>query len=222
VLGFPQLAQHSPDALNELAYELNKTFSFKKTDYSDSHNEMILSSPSSKGTEITKCGIFANRIEFTKGPIEQGSIHVFNESISTAIKVIVQKLRLPVFIQQNTVVVLASPPQKRDSREFLAFDVYRFKDDQLKKFGRNIHCTGLRWFFLASSEHPNDPEFDVRIETLIRDVNMLYIENKSRFPNPINSTDVEQITRNLNATREFIHTRVFEFLSQFEIESGGA
>lgn len=74
--------------------------------------------------------------------------------------------------------------------------------------------------FLASNEHPDDPEFDVRIETLIRDVNMLYIENKSRFPNPINSTDVEQMTRNLNATREFIHTRVFEFLSQFE--SGGA
>ena len=220
VLGFPQLAQHLPDALNELAYELNKAFSFKKVDYSDSHNEMILSSPSSKGAEITKCGIFANRIEFAKGPIEQGSIQVFNESISSAIKIVVQKLKLPVFVQQNTVVVLASPPQKRDSREFLAFDVSRFKDDQLKKLGRNIHCTGLRWFFLASIENPDDPEFDVKIETLIRDVNMLYIENKAKFPNPINSAGVEQITRNLNATREFIYSRLFEFLGQFE--SGGS
>lgn len=220
VLGFPQLAQHSPDALNELAYELNKTFSFKKTDYSDSHNEMVLSSPSSKGAEITKCGIFVNRIEFTKGPIEQGSIQIFNESITSAIKVIVQKLRLPVFVQQNTVIVLASPPQKRDSREFLAFDVSRFKDEQLKKLGRNIHCTGLRWFFMAAIEQPDDPEFDVKIETLIRDINMLYIENKARFPNPISSTDIDPIIRNLNATREFIYTRVFEFLGQFE--SGGS
>ena len=212
-LAFPP-TKHNPTSVTDAAHELTGKFNFTNVNFSDYRDEVVLASPPSQGPESTKCGIYRDRIVVEKGPIETiSTLESFTQNLEEILSVLVKRLALPVFIQQNVLRVIANPSGTNDSREFLIFKMSRFQPDELKHFSRSFHAVGLRWFFPAAS--PVEPEFDVKIETLLRNPNLLFIENKADFRVPIPVNDVKQVIQNLETTKKFIYDNVFNFMEQF-------
>ncbi len=213
-LAFPP-TKHNPTSVTDAAHELTGRFNFTNVNFSDSRDEVLLSTSPSQGPESTRYGIFKDKLLVEKGPIETAStLESFTQVLEEVLSIVIKRLGLQVFIQQNIVRVIANPASTNDSREFLVFKVSRFQMDELKIFNRPIHAAGLRWFFPATN--PAEPEFDVKIETLLRNPNLLFVENKADFRMPIPANNIKQVVQNLDITKKFIYENVFNFIEQFK------
>lgn len=126
----------------------------------------------------------------------------------------VRMLRVPVFVlQQYLVRKIANPLAEPDARLFLTRNVCSIDEGSLQAFGRPVHGTGLRFFFSATQESP--VEFDVKVESLLRDPTQLFLENTAKFYAPLQGSEFGDVHKNLEATDSFLTGTVVRFLCQF-------
>jgi hypothetical protein len=166
--------------------------------------------------EIKKLSILPDRIilinDFT-----QGSLESFIENANDILNKTIITLKIPLFFfRQYTIRMLANPLNVQDSRVFICEKVCQFEDISLKKFGRAIHGCGLKFVFPPTPSENN--EFSVRIESLLRNVKEIFVENQARFLNPLPTNDdkyLEVIAGEIKKTQAFIIDNISEFLTQY-------
>ena len=138
-----------------------------------------------------------------------------NDLISNAIKY----LKIPLFIQQNSVIRCnASPFHTDDSRRFILESVCSLKEERLKSFGRLVHGVGLRFFFPPMQDKLY--QFDIKIESLLKDPRVLYLECMGSFFQPIQVSTLDMIKENMHTTKDFIYNNISDFLEQFNKKEG--
>jgi hypothetical protein len=76
-----------------------------------------------------------------------------------------------------------------------------------------VHGIGLRLFFSPGTEVP--VEFDVKVESLLRDATQLFLENTAKFYVPLQTADLTPVKNGLEATENFLTETVVKFLCQF-------
>lgn len=140
----------------------------------------------------------------------QGFWRTVQDVLSESVKM----LRIPAFVlQQYLIRKVANPLAVADARIFLTQKVCSIQDEQLQEFGRPLHGIGLRLFFPASQEAP--AEYDVKVESLLRDPMQLFLENRAKFYVPVQTADLTPMKSNLEATEQFLTETVVRFLYQF-------
>lgn len=129
-------------------------------------------------------------------------------------------LGIPAFVLQQCLIrKVANPLAQTDARVFLSQRVCSIEDKKLQAFGRPLHGIGLRFFFSPSQEAPF--EFDVKVESLLRDPTQLFLENTAKFYAPQQTADLMPVKRNLEATEQFLSDTFIKFLCQFNPKSQG-
>ncbi len=130
----------------------------------------------------------------------------------------IRMLQIPAFVlQQYLIRKTANPLAEADARVFLVQKVCSIESQSLEALGRPFHGIGLRFFFPASQEAPF--EFDVKVESLLRDPSQLFLENTAKFYVPIPIADLMPIEKNLEATERFLAHTFVNFLCQFNPRS---
>ena len=130
--------------------------------------------------------------------------------VNNAIKV----LRIPIFVEQRYIIRCnANPFGIDDSRKFIAEKVCSIKIEDLNPFARPVHGIGLRFFFPPTPEKAN--EFDVKIESLLKDPRCLYLECMGRYFQPVQQNNLDLIRINLLNTKQFVYDNMSNFLTQY-------
>ncbi|MGH7354486.1 MAG: hypothetical protein ACRELS_07935 [Candidatus Rokuibacteriota bacterium] len=138
----------------------------------------------------------------------------FWRSASDVLTESVKLLKIPAFlVQQYLVRKTAHPLADADARAFLTQRVCKLDDRQLAPLGRPIHGVGLRLFFPATPDAPF--EYDIKIESLLRDPKQLFLENTAKFLVPVQGPDLTGIQKNLESAEDFLTQTVVGFLCQF-------
>lgn len=133
----------------------------------------------------------------------------------------IKLLKVPVFlIQQYLIRKTASPLAEADARLFLAHRVCKLENRELQVLERPLHGIGLRFVFPASQDAPF--EFDVRMESLLRDPSQLFLENSAKFLAPVQGPDLTGIQKNLESVDQFLTQTIVGFLSQFNPKREGS
>jgi len=128
-------------------------------------------------------------------------------------------LKIPVFILQNYCVRKLTPvPGSGDARVFITQTICQLSEDRFQSFGRPIHLVGLRLFFPQTPEHRH--QFEVKIESYVREINTLFLENSAQFFEPIDPKEPATLLSNFRRTNEFIDSNIISFLQQFYPRGG--
>jgi len=165
-------------------------------------------------SETTKYVFTSNSILLVHEFINKISLDHFAKSASDIVSNAIQYLNIPIFVEQRYVVRChANPLNLSDARKFITEKVCSIKESELNPYGRIVHGIGLRFFFPPTSNEPN--EFDVKIESLLRDPRCLYLECMARFFQPLQKDSLDLMRTNLLSTKEFIYSNISDFLNQF-------
>lgn len=167
--------------------------------------------------ERLACNFHSDRIEMIHD-FPSTNLRGFWRTVQDVLAESIKMLQIPAFVlQQYLIRKTASPLTGSDARLFLAHGVCSVENQKLEAFGRPLHGIGLRFFFPASQEAPF--EFDVKVESLLRDPTQLFLENIAKFYVSIHTADLTPIEKNLEATEQFLAHTVVNFLRQFNPHS---
>lgn len=143
------------------------------------------------------------------------SVDQFVYKQEAVVKAAMETLGIPVvLIQQSTVRAITSPHCFKSAAEFMGKTLFRVKPEDLQPLGRPTSIFGLRLFFPATPQIPH--QFNVRIESYMKDHRSVYIENVGIFKMPIPYQNLGQIGKNTLATAEFVSNNLCQFLTQFD------
>lgn len=197
----------------------NKLFSELKDIYTNCNrpadNITELSSINQTTQEIKRCIVRGNKIiilnDFTSYTLQS-----FWKTSSDVLKKAINILQIPLFFfRQYTVRLAATPLKEKDSRVFLGSKVCGFEDSKLKRLGRPMHGCGIRFVFPRSRD--NQSEYTIRVESLLKDIGQIFLENQARFfvPIQLQGNYLENIKEELNKTYSFLKENVSDFLVQY-------
>ena len=86
--------------------------------------------------------------------------------------------------------------------------------DHWASFGRPFDSLGFRYTF---PQHDNRPElYNLRIETWNQDPRSVWIENVGSFTQPIQASEMPQLSTHLSATYQFLTGPVCNFIAEFD------
>lgn len=143
------------------------------------------------------------------------TVEQFAKKATAVLSSVLPQLEIPVLlVQQNTVRVISTPNNYGSAAEYLARSVFKIDEEQLQSFGRPTSLFGFRLVFPMAKGHPEN--FNVRVESYVRDPQALYIENVGTFKTPIQHSTLQTVENNLNLTSDFIGDRVVHFLSHYD------
>lgn len=163
--------------------------------------------------ERLACNLHRDRIEMIHD-FPSTDLQGFWRTVQDILTESTKALQIPAFIlQQYLIRKTANPLGEPDARKFLIQNVCSIKNHALQAFGRPFHGVGLRFFFPATPEAPF--EFDVKVESLLRDPTQIFLENTAKFYLPIPTADLTPIEKNLEATEQFLTHTFVNFLCQF-------
>ncbi len=143
------------------------------------------------------------------------TVDQYSQKLEAVAKTAMEVLKLPFFlVQQSTVRAIASPHAFKTGAEFIGRSLFRITTEHLGPLGRPTNIFGFRLFFPATKEQPH--QFNVRVESYVKDNRSIYIENVGMFKTPIQYRGLQAIGRNVQATAEFVSNNLYGFLSQFD------
>lgn len=141
----------------------------------------------------------------------------YAKKLEAVAKTTMEILNLPFFlVQQATVRAIATPNCFKTAGEFIGKSLFRIRAEDLSPLGRPTNVFGLRLFFPATKELPH--QFNVRIESYVKDPRSVYIENIGMFKTPIQYQKLETLGDNVEATADFVSAHLCPFLSQYDIK----
>ncbi len=140
----------------------------------------------------------------------------FEEKVRVAAPVVLKaRGAQQVIIHSATVRSTFALTHYDDARVFLLDNACSLEGHIAPHFKRPIATGGLRLVFPETNEHPGN--LHVNIESFRHSTNEMFVEVKAIFGRqPVVSSDVAPIIKNLRETRAFITKRVFPFLQQFD------
>lgn len=143
------------------------------------------------------------------------ALEEYVERVETVARSAMEILKIPLFlVQQSTVRSLASPNFYRSAGEFLGKSLFKIREEELEPLGRPANIFGLRLLFPATPD--NNQQFNVRIESYVKDPRSVYIENVGVYKNPIQYQNLDVLGQNMEATAEFLSSNLCGFLTQYD------
>ena len=143
------------------------------------------------------------------------TLEQYTQKLEVVARTAMEALNLPFFlVQQTTVRAIASPNAFKTGGEFIGKSLFRITPDDLRPLGRPTSIFGFRLFFPATKEQPY--QFNVRVESYVKDNRSIYIENVGMFKTPIQHANIDVLGKNVQATADFLATNLCRFLSRFD------
>lgn len=171
----------------------------------------------SKTTESTKYVFQNNVVGFMHDNVARIGMDAFLQNVKDIVVNSFKYLSIPLFVEQRYVVRChANPHRNGDSRVFLAEEVCSLKKDSFLVFNRPLHGVGMRLFLPPVNDKLN--EFDVKMESLLSDPKVIFLECQGRFFEPVQQSSIDLIEKNLSLTKDFILSNMADFLLQFNKE----
>ena len=163
---------------------------------------------------FSQLNILNDRIQITEDHTGV-SVEQFGKRIVAVVEAALPALQIPLLLaQQNTVRTVVLPNNYRSASEFLALSVFKINAGDLQPLGRPTNVFGFRLVFPPTQEHPQN--YNVRVESYVRDAKALYIENVGTFKSPIQAQNLGVLEENLEATAGFLVENVIPFLSKYD------
>jgi hypothetical protein len=204
-------AVHSGDRLREVYNEVCRTCGYENFLRLQGGARIERRDPDREG--FSQLNLLGDRIQLTED--HNGiTIEQFGKKIVAVLTAASAILHIPIFlVQQNTVRIAATPNSFKSASEYL-LSVFKIEPDDLKPLGRPTSVFGFRLLFPPAKGQPQN--YNVRIESYLRDPKALYIENVATFKTPIPSGSLAQVEKNLQQTSDFLGDNVVKFLSQYD------
>lgn len=186
--------------------------------FQDNYAELVQTDNASG--ERTKITIKPDRVAVGHENVQKEGLVIYGQKVDLVAKTVLERLGVPVLAQQVHVIrKLVNPAGTKDARQYLLDGVCKFDERRRSTFGRPLHGAGLRFYFPATDRQ--DPcEYDVKVESFLRDGTLLYLENLGKFHLPLTLQNLEKLTVNVERTNEFLLDRVFAFFAQFNDSAG--
>jgi len=212
--------KHSVDGAHKLFTELKDVYA----NYNRITDNITEFSSVDKNSQEVKKLIIRNEKVIVLNDFTSATLESFWKIASDVIKKSVSILNIPLFFfRQYTIRFTASPLKQKDSRLFLGNDVCTFTDEKLKPFGRPIHGVGMRFVLppLKTAQKTEQNEYNIRIESLLRDTGKIFLENQARFlvPLQLQGDYLPNIKAEIDKTNGFLKNNISEFLEQYNKEN---
>lgn len=206
----------SKEQLQELYSQTIKTHDYSASVFNDNGTAEFRIADT-RTPEITKYIFSNNSILLMHDNVGRIGIDNFLEKVEDIIINSFRHLSIPLFVEQRYVIrCLANLHKLTDSRLFIAENVCSLKENNLKVYGRPIHGVGLRFFFPPTNDKLY--EFDIKLESLLKDPRNLFLECQGRFFQPIQQNSMDSVKMNMTLTKEFVYSNMSDFLCQFNIK----
>lgn len=167
-----------------------------------------------EGGGFSQLTLLSDRIQLTEDHMGT-SPEQFGKKVVAVLSTVLPALGIPILlVQQNKVRATSTPNSFKTAAEFLARRVFRIEPEQLEPLGRPTSVFGFRLVFPGQPGHPEN--FNVRIESYVRDAQALYIENVGTFKTPIQLSTLSVVEENLRQTSIFISENILKFLSLYD------
>ena len=203
---------HSADKLRAVYNDVCSTCGYE--DFTRLQGGARIERRDPEGQGFSRVNLLRERIQITEDHTGI-TVDQFAKKAVAVLSAVLPSLEIPVLlVQQNTVRVISTPNNFGSAAEYLARSVFKIGDEQLQPFGRPTNVFGFRLVFPIVKDHPEN--FNVRVESYVRDAQALYIENVGTFKTPIQHSTLKTVEDNLSSTSEFIVDRVVHFLSQYD------
>lgn len=206
---------HQNENVHKLFSELKDSYmNFNRP--SDNITELSLIE---KNTQEVKKLIIRNDKIIVLNDLTTATLQSFWKNTSDIIKKTVSILNIPLFFfRQYTVRFTASPLVEKDSRLFLGNNICGLNDEKLKPFGRPIHGFGFRFVIPPIQNEPN--EYNIRIESLLRDPGKIFLENQARFlaPLELKGEYLTALESEIVKTYNYLKENICQFLEQYNVK----
>lgn len=203
---------HVPEKLREVYNEVCRTCGYENFLRIQSGARIERRSPEGQG--FSQLTLLSDRIQLTEDHTGT-STDQFGKKVVAVLSTVLPVLNIPLLlVQQNKVRATSTPNSFKTATEFLARRVFRAEPAQLAPLGRPTSVFGFRLVFPGYTEHPEN--FNVRIESYVRDPQALYIENVGTFKQPIQASTLSVVEENLRITSAFISENILNFLSMYD------
>ncbi len=169
-----------------------------------------------KNTQEVKKLIIRNERIVILNDFSSTTLEGFWQTARDVIKKTVMILNIPLFsFRQYTIRFIASPLKEKDSRIFLKKVVSGIKEDELESLGRPFQGFGLRFIFSPSKTEQN--EYNIRIESLLKDPGKIFMENQARFITPLQleTNYLSDIKGEISEAYNFLKHNVSGFLEHY-------
>ena len=169
-----------------------------------------------KKTQETKRLIIRNDKIIVINDSTSSTLDRFWRDASYVIEKSVSLLNIPIFFfRQYIIRFTAFPLKEEDSRIFLGNRVCKLEDSNLKPFGRPIHGFGIRFVMPAIKDEQN--EYNIRVESSLRNTKQIFLENQARFivPLQLQKNYLDSLRTEIDKTYEFLKRNVTDFLEQY-------
>jgi len=169
-----------------------------------------------KKTQETKRLIIRNDKIIVINDSTSSTLDRFWRDASYVIEKSVSLLNIPIFFfRQYIIRFTAFPLKEEDSRIFLGNRVCNIEDSKLKPFGRPIHGFGIRFVMPAIKDEQN--EYNIRVESSLRNTKQIFLENQARFivPLQLQKNYLDSLRTEIDKTYEFLKRNVTDFLEQY-------
>lgn len=183
-------------------------------DYSKSAfapNDAVFENVLSDSPEKTIYRVTHKFLAVTHHFVRNLQFEAFCKLAETFIPIVTDTFRMPAWLNRECIVQKLAPcPDGEDSRTYLSKSLLRLEEENLAAFDRQPHGLGVRVFFPAEKEDP--VEFDVKIESFLRDPSRLFFQVHARFLQSAPVKDPKVAVGSLRRTKEFLEKKVFAFL----------
>jgi len=205
-------ANHSAEKLREVYNEVCRTCGYENFLRVQGGARIERKEP--EGDALSQLTLLTDRIQFTEDHTGI-SVDQFGKKIVAVLSTALPSLGIPlILIQQATIRLTATPNSFRNASEYLARSVFKIRPEDFEPLGRPTTVFGFRLVFPPTSQHPHN--FNVRVESYVRDGRSLYIENVGTFKAPIQPATITEVEKNLERTADFVAEHVVKFLSIFD------
>ncbi len=205
-------AVHAPEKLREIYSEVCRTCGYENFLRVQGGARIERRNPEGEG--FSQLALLGDRVQLTEDHTGT-STEQFGKKVVAVLSTVLPTLGIPfLLIQQNKVRATSTPNSAKTAADFLARRVFRILPEQLEPLGRPTSVFGFRLVFPGQPRSPEN--FNVRIESYVRDPRALYIENTGTFKTPIQLSTLSQAEDNLRLTSTFISESILNFLSLYD------
>lgn len=203
---------HAPEKLREIYNEVCGTCGYENFLRVQGGARIEKRNPEGEG--LSQLTLLGDRIQLTEDHTAT-STEQFGKKVVAVLSTVLPALGIPfLLVQQNKVRATSTPNSCKTAAEFLARRVFSIRPEQLEPLGRPTSIFGFRLVFPGQAGNPEN--FNVRIESYVRDPQALYIENVGTFKSPIQPSTLSIIEDNLRVTSTFISDNILNFLSLYD------
>lgn len=207
---------YQKESLQKLYFDLSQTrCAYDSTDFT---NPTQVKFYSRRGPRTQSIAIFLPDRVLLVEEWTDISLNEFLDKIREVAPRVLDVRQVPNFTMHAATIrsTFALSPQHPDARAFLLDTVCGQAGKVTPYFRRPIAKTGLSFVFPHTHNDPGN--FTVVIEPFMHSVNEMYCEVKGVFgPPTVDKENIEALTDNVRAVRQFISDRVFPFLNQYDL-----